>query len=156
MPWVFKREEKAFDEIPAGRYRVRIDSAEKAVSNAGNDMLVIKLEVSGQNRLLWDFIPFLPDRPEITNRKLTQLFDAFGIEDGNFDLASYTGKAGAAQIKHDDDGKARLHYYLRKGSAAERELPEFKSLLGGSKPEIPTDQWMPVPEGMKDEVPFEF
>jgi len=156
MPWQFKREERTFDEIPAGRYRVRINSAEKAVSNAGNDMLVIKLEVSGQTRLLWDFIPFLPDRPEITNRKLTQLFDAFGIEDGNFDLASYAGKAGAAQIRHDDDGKARLHYYLRKGSAAEAELPAFNSLIGDAKPEPPKDQWMPVPEDAKDEIPFAF
>lgn len=131
MGWVFKREERNdFPQIPEGRYRVKILSADKAVSKAGNDMLVIKLEVSGQRNWLWDYIVFLDDRPEITNRKLTQLFDAFGIEDGDFNLAGYVGRVGAAQVKHDDEGKARLHYYLKKGSNAEQELPPFKSLNG--------------------------
>ena len=52
MAWQFKREEKVFDEIPAGDHRVVIDSAEKAQSKAGNDMLVIKMRVSGYSSLL--------------------------------------------------------------------------------------------------------
>lgn len=129
MAWNYERTERSFEEIPEGRYRVRIVSAEKAISkNSGNDMIVLQLEVSGQQSLLWNYISFLPDRPEITNRMLTQLFDAFDIEEGNFNLASYVGKAGAAQIKHDDDGRARLHYFLKKGSNAEIELPPFVSV----------------------------
>lgn len=115
MSWQFKREERQFDEIPEGTYRVRIVSAEKAVSKtSGNDMLVIRMEVSGQKPNIWRYIPFLQDRPEITNRILTELFDSFGIEEGNFNLATYVGKAGAAVIKHDDQGRAKVSYFLKK------------------------------------------
>lgn len=114
MEWQFKREEQTFEEIPVGTYRVVIDSADKAISQNGNDMLVVKMKVSGQSRMLWYYIPFLNDRPEITNRMLTSLFDSFGIEDGNFNLSSYTGKAGAVVVKHDDSGRAKVSYFIKK------------------------------------------
>lgn len=157
MSWEYKREEQTFDEIPEGRYRVRILNAEKAISKrSGNDMLVLMLEVSGQRRSLWNHITFLPDRPEITNRMLTQMFDAFDIEDGNFNLASYIGKAGAAQIKHDDQGRAKLHYYLKKGSEAEKKLPPFESVRSDtgrdSGSTALSGEWSPVAEGMLDDL----
>ena len=93
MAWQFKREETEFEELAEGRYRVAIVDAQMAVSKSGNDMLVIKLLVSGTRRNLWNYITFLDDRPEITNRMLTQFFDSFGIEDGNFNLNSYVGKS---------------------------------------------------------------
>ena len=151
MAWEYKREERSFEEIPAGRYRVRIVNAEKAISkNSGNDMIVLQLEVSGYQSLLWNYIVFLPDRPEITNRMLTQFFDAFGIEEGNFNLATYIGKAGAAQIKHDEDGRAKLHYFLKKGSQAEQDLPPFKSVRGDTGDhEGVNGEWVPV-KGLDD------
>lgn len=154
MSWEYKRVEQTFDEIPEGRYRVRILNAEKAFSQNENEMLVLMLEVSGQRSALWNHITFLPDRPEITNRMLTQMFDAFGIEEGNFNLASYIGKAGAAQIKHDDQGRAKLHYYLKKGSEAEKKLPPFESVrsdTGGSAP-APSGEWSSISEGQLDDL----
>lgn len=124
MAWQFKREESEFTELPEGRYRVGIVDAEMAVSSKGNDMLVIKLLVSGTNRNLWNYITFLDDRPEITNRMLTQFFDSFGIEDGNFNLSSYIGKIGGCQVKHDEDGRAKVHYFLNK--KAQESLPPWK------------------------------
>lgn len=151
MAWEYKREERSFEEIPAGRYRVRIVNAEKAISkNSGNDMIVLQLEVSGYQSLLWNYIVFLPDRPEITNRMLTQFFDAFGIEEGNFNLATYIGKAGAAQIKHDEEGRAKLHYFLKKGSQAEQDLPPFKSVRSDTGSTNGSDgEWVPV-KGLDD------
>lgn len=151
MSWEYKREERSFEEIPAGRYRVRIVNAEKAVSkNSGNDMIVLQLEVSGYQSLLWNYIVFLPDRPEITNRMLTQFFDSFGIEEGNFNLATYIGKAGAAQIKHDEEGRAKLHYFLKKGSQAEQDLPPFKSVRSDTGSAGGSDgEWVPV-KGLDD------
>ena len=67
MAWQFKREESEFPEIPEGRYRVVIVGAEMAVSKNGNDMLVIKLAVSGTKSNLWNYITFLDDKPEITH-----------------------------------------------------------------------------------------
>ena len=134
MAWQFKREEAEYPEIPEGRYRVMIVSAEMAVSkSSGNDMLVIKLAVSGTKSNLWNYIAFLDDRPEITNRLLTQLFDSFGIEDGNFNLTSYIGKVGGCQVKHDDQGRAKVQYFLSKKQQEtlppwQGEAPKFEEL----------------------------
>ena len=115
MAWQFKREEAEFEEIPEGRYRVMIVSAEMAVSkSSGNDMLVIKLQLSNSKRNLWNYITFLDDRPEITNRMLTQFFDSFGIGDGDFNLSDYIGKVGGCQVKHDEQGRAKVQYFLSK------------------------------------------
>lgn len=115
MAWQFKREEKEFEEIPEGRYRVVIVDAQMAVSkNSGNDMLVIKMAVSGSNCNLWNYITFLDDRPEITNRMLTQFFDSFDIEGGDFNLSGYIGRAGGVQVKHDEQGRAKVQYFLNK------------------------------------------
>ena len=56
MAWQFKREEAEFEELAEGRYRVMIVDAEMAVSKSGNDMLVIKLLVSGTKKNLWNYI----------------------------------------------------------------------------------------------------
>lgn len=118
MAWQFRREEPEFTELEPGKYRLMIVDAEMAVSKSGNDMLVLKFKVSGTERNLWNYITFLDDRPEITNRMLTQFFDSFGIEDGNFDLKSYVGKVGGAQVKHEvgTDGveRAKISYFLSK------------------------------------------
>ena len=145
MAWQFKREESEFEELPEGRYRVAIIDAEMAVSSKGNDMLVIRMQVSGSNRNLWNYITFLDDRPEITNRMLTQFFDCFGIEDGNFNLNSYIGKVGGCQVKHDQDGRARVQYFLSKKQ--QEQLPPWKG-------EIAVQKQAPVDDLDDDEVPF--
>lgn len=154
MAWEYKREENKFQEIPEGTYRCRIESAEKAVSKNGNDMLVLKLEISGQRSHIWNYIVFLPDRPEITNGKLTQVFDSFDIEDGNFNLASYTGKCGACVIKHDEDGRARVSYFIKKDKQA--SLPPFVSMSGDAPrtPIVNGDEFMTIPDDSKNPLPF--
>lgn len=124
MDWNYKAEESTSAPIPEGRYQVCIEDVEKTVSKAGNDMLKIKLIVGGtNNRRIWNHIVFLPDRPEITNRMLTQFFDAFGIDRGDFNLSNYIGKIGGAQIKHDDEGRAFVHYFLNRNVTA--KLPPY-------------------------------
>ena len=140
MAWQFKREESEFEELAEGRYRVMIVDAEMAVSKNGNDMLVIKMLVSGTNRNLWNYITFLDDRPEITNRMLTQFFDSFGIDDGNVNLKSYLGKVGGCQVKHDNDGRAKVQYFLSKKQQEllppwEGQAPQFEEV--GDDEELP-------------------
>lgn len=142
MAWQFKREETEFEELAEGRYRVMIVDAEMAVSKSGNDMLVIKMQVSGMKRNLWNYITFLDDRPEITNRMLTQFFDSFGIDDGNFNLKSYLGKIGGCQVKHDQDGRARVQYFLNKKQ--QENLPPWQG-------EAPKFEDLPADE---EELPF--
>ena len=150
MAWQFKREEAQFDDIPDGKYRVAIDSAEMAVSKAsGNDMLVLKLKVSGQPGSVWNYIVFLDDRPEITNRMLTQFFDSFGIEEGNFNLNSYVGMVGGAMIKNEEyvgKNKPKVSYFLSKKQ--QETLPPWQGELPAKIGEL-----REVPEG-GEELPF--
>jgi len=127
MAWNFQRTEQTFQQIPAGDHRVVIESAEQAQSKNGNDMLVIKMRVSGYNSLLWHYIVFMDQRPEITNQKLTQFFDSFDIEDGNFNLASYVGRAGAAHVKIDENGYSKVAWFIHKDK--QDKLPPWKGEL---------------------------
>lgn len=126
--WNYQREESEFKPIPEGKHRIRIKSAEKEVSKSGNNMLALQFEVSGYNSLLYHYIVFMQDRPEITNRMLTQFFDSFkDIPDGEFDTSKWIGKVGACQIKHEEyNGKitAKLHYFIK--ADRQKDLPPWK------------------------------
>lgn len=124
MEWNYQRTESKFEEIPVGEHRIRIASAEKAISKKGNDMLVLKFDVSGYNSSLWHYIVFLTETPEITNRNLTQFFDSFGIEGGNFNLASWVGKVGGCMTKEDEYG-TKIKYFLSKEK--QEKLPKWQS-----------------------------
>lgn len=141
MSWNFQRTEREFEQIPVGDHRVVIESAEKAVSKSGNEMLVIKMRVSGYSSMLWNYIVFMPDRPEITNQKLTQLFDSFGIEDGNFNLASYVGKAGAVHVKLDEQGYSKVAWFIHKNK--QDNLPPWKG-------DVPTPNVSTVSGGFQE------
>lgn len=142
MAWNYQREEQEFQQIPEGRYRIRVKSAEKAVSKNGNDMLALQFEVSGQKQILYHYIVFLDNRPEITNRMLTQFFDSFkDIPEGDFNLSNWIGKVGACQIKHDEDGRARLHYFLR--VKQQENLPNWREPDGR---EVDKDGFMQLPD----------
>ena len=147
MEWKFERVEQKFEALPVGKYRLRIKDAEKAISKtSGNDMLIVTFEVSGSNQQLMHYIPFLADKPEVTNRMLTQFFDSFGI-DGDFNLKNWIGKCGGCQTKleeYDGNERARISYFLNK--KAQEELPAWQD---GKKER-------PAPTPMKDDgdLPF--
>lgn len=153
MAWEFKREEsKGFDtKIPAGNHRIRIKSAEKAVSKSGNDMLVLQFEVSGYNGLLYHYITFMQDKPEITNRMLTAFYDAFkDIPEGDTNLTSWIGKVGACAVKHEDyngNTQAKLHYFIH--SSKQGDLPAWKEPENSN-----TNGFANIPAGVDDECPF--
>lgn len=118
MEWDYKREKRDFEILPEGNYRIRIKSADKAVSKSGNDMLALQFEVSGNNSILYHYIVFMKDKPEITNRMLTSFFDSFsGIPEGDFNTQNWIGKVGACRIKHEDyNGKEqpKIYYFIER------------------------------------------
>lgn len=142
--WKFKRETP--QPISAGPHRLRIYSAEAAVSKNGNDMLVVQFEVSGDARLIYHYIVFLPDRPEITNRNLTNFFDSFGIEDGDFNLQTWKGKVGAGIIYQDDSGYAKIKRFMN--AQQQEDLPPWEQ-VGDRQPAPFAEQKTP-----DDELPF--
>ena len=143
MAWNFQHvdDDRDYPIIPEGRYRVVIVGAEKAVSkSSGNDMLTIQMQVSGYKSHIWAYIPFLDDKPEVTNRILTQFFECFQIEEGDFNLNNYLGKSGGIAVKHEDfDGKttAKFHYWLRR--KAVDALPPFEG-------DVPTFGYEELPD----------
>ena len=122
MAWDYNREESSgfSTKVPEGKHRIRVKSAEKAVSKSGNDMLVLQFDVSGYDATLYHYITFMNDKPEITNRMLTQFFDAFeGIDDGDFVMEHWIGKVGACTIKHEEyngNVNAKIGYFIRSNS----------------------------------------
>lgn len=142
--WAYERVEQEFKPLAVGKYRLRIKNAEKAVSNnSGNDMLIITFEVSGSNQTLIHYIPFLSDRPQITNRMLTAFFDSFGI-DGNFNLTSWIGKCGGCQTKmetYNGEDRAKIAYFLNKKQ--QESLPAWDYVDQTGFTEIADDDSLP-------------
>lgn len=156
MAWSYKREESgSFAPLPEGNYRIRVRSADKAVSKNGRDMLALQFDVSGHTQILYHYIVFMDDRPEITNRMLTQFFDAFPqIPEGDFNMSNWIGKVGACKVKHEEyngNMTARLHYFIRASKQA--ELPPWQEPDNGRpatpEPVIETDEdgFMKVVDG---------
>lgn len=157
MAWKYERQEQQFPIIPEGDYRIRIKDAQKAVSKAGRDMLTLQFDVSGRNEILYHYIVFLDDKPEITNRNLTQFFDSFkDIRDGDFNIKNWIGKVGACRVKHEESDynggttQARIHYFIAAGKQS--DLPPWKEPSGGDKgggKPLPKDDdgFMHVPDG---------
>jgi hypothetical protein len=128
MGWEYKRtESNNFEQIPEGKHRIRIKSVEATKSKSGNDMLAFQFDVSGYDTTLYHYISFLNDRPEITNRMLTNFFDSFkDIPEGNFKFSTWTGKVGACVVAKDknDPTRTRLSYFI--AADKQSDLPMWK------------------------------
>lgn len=155
MAWDFKREESSGfkTNVPEGKHRIRIKSADKAVSKNGNDMLALQFDVSGYDTTLYHYIVFMNDRPEITNRMLTQFFDSFkGIPDGEFDTRKWIGQVGACTVKHEEYNgniNAKVGYFIH--ADKQGDLPNWREPDGT---EIDKDGFMKVPDDAGD-MPWE-
>ena len=163
MAWDYKRNESkggGFKPIPEGKHRIRIKSAEKAVSKTGRDMISLQFEVSNNKGLIFHYIVFMPDKPDVTNRMLTQFFDSFkGIPDGNFDLDKWVGQVGACYVKHEeynDKVSAKVYYFIKAEEAA--GLPAWveppKADDGDCGNGGTSTDFVSVPEGSGDSLPF--
>lgn len=109
--------EQSFKPIPVGDHRVRIASAEEQTSNSGRQMIKLVLDVSGYGSTIWHYIVFMPDNQKLTNQKLGELWNSFGIQQGNFNLNSWVGKVGAAKVKHEtynNEPSAKIAYFINK------------------------------------------
>lgn len=148
--WDYKKEENEYKELEIGNYRVRIAEAVQEISKSGKDMIKLVLEVSGTLHKLWYYIVFLPENAKMTNKKLTQLFDSFGIGYGDFVLANWVGKVGACRVKHDEEGKARVHYFIDK--SGQTTLPAWEEPKSGSG--TPSGIQQPVLNCVDDDLPF--
>jgi len=160
MEWNYQREETERKIVPEGNHRIRIKSAEKAISRNGNEMLALVFTISGYNQPLFHYITFMKDQPEITNRKLTALFDSFkDIKEGDCNTENWIGKVGACHIKHEEyngEKTIRLHYFLRaeeQGSLPAWQEPEKKEEAKSAATEPQEIPFTPIAEG--EEMPWD-
>ena len=160
MGWSFQREENNnsggfVSTIKAGdKLRVRVKSAEKAVSKTGNDMIVLQFDVSGHPDIIYHYITFLPNNPEVTNGKLTQFYDSFkDIPEGELDIQKWVGKVGAAKFKTEEyngSTSPKIHWFIK--ADKQGELPAW--VEPQRKSDNDGDGFMTIPEGADDECPF--
>jgi hypothetical protein len=145
-------EEQSFKPIPVGDHRVRIASAEEQTSNSGRQMIKLVLEVSGYSSTIWHFIVFMPENQKLTNQKLGELWNSFGIQQGNFNLNSWVGKVGAAKVKHEDyngEPNAKIAYFINKDR--QDKLPAWQEPNNAGSSANTADF---TPVGPVDDLPF--
>jgi hypothetical protein len=143
--------EQSFKPIPVGDHRVRIAEAVEQTSQAGNPMIKLVLNVSGYNSTIWHFIVLNPEKKEITNQRLGELFNSFGIQQGNFNLQSWVGKVGAAKVKHEDykgEPSAKIAYFINKDR--QDKLPAWQD--GNNSGNASATGFVPVAEDI--DLPF--
>lgn len=102
----YKREERP--RLSPGDYRVEIVSVEEKESKAGNPMLVIGVRPNGSNITINHYIV----KNDWFNRNMTEFFDSFNIDDGDFTLPTWIGAVGAARLKEDEKGYLKVQYFL--------------------------------------------
>lgn len=119
----YKREERA--RLSPGNYRVEIVSVEETESKAGNPMLVIGVRPNGSNITIRHYIV----KNEYFNRNMTDFFDSFNIDDGDFTLPTWIGAVGAARLKEDEKGYLKVQYFISEDKA--EKLPPWE----GEKPQ---------------------
>lgn len=117
----YRREERP--RLSPGDYRVEIVSVEEKESKAGNPMLVIGIRPNGSNITINHYIV----KNEWFNRNMTDFFDSFNIDDGDFTLPTWVGAVGAARLKEDDRGYLKVQYFLDRRRA--EKLPPWEGAV---------------------------
>lgn len=144
--------ENDFAPIPVGDHRVRIANVEEKKSQNGNDMLVLTLDVSGHSGSLWFYLVFMPNNPQITNQRIGQIFDSFGIQPGNMNFSSWIGKVGGARVKHEQyngETSAKVNYFLSRSKV--EALPAWQESAGKASV---TGGGSTMTEVTDDDLPF--
>lgn len=114
----YKREEAP--RLEPGDYRVEIVDVEETTSKAsGNPMIVVTIRPNGSNIKIKHYIV----KNDWFNRNMTDLFDSFNIDEGDFNFVGWIGAVGAAKLKEDDNGYLEVAWFINKDKAD--KLPEW-------------------------------
>ena len=139
--WDYQREEREVFE--PGNYRVEIVSVEEKESKAGNPMIVVTLRPNGSDVKINHYFV----KNQYFNRNMTEFFDSFNIDEGDFNFITWVGAVGAARLKKDDNGYLRVAWFLPKDKAEKLppwvgELPERQTVQDGFD-EVDDDDELP-------------
>jgi hypothetical protein len=143
--WDYQRESATRTE--AGDHRVEIVDAQQGISkSSGNDMIIVTVKPNGGNIKVQNYIV----RNEYFNRNMTQFYDSFNIEEGNFDLLTWIGAVGAARLKEDEKGYLKVAWFIDKKKA--EKLPPWV----GAMPERQTvsEDFVAAEDDEMPDLPF--
>lgn len=120
----YQREERS--RVEPGDHRVVVTNAEETTAKtSGNPMIVIEVMPSGSTMKIKQYVV----KNEYFNRNMTEFFDSFDIEDGDFKLLGWIGAMGAAKLAEDENGYLKVRWFIDKKKA--EKLPPWQ----GEKPE---------------------
>ena len=112
----YQREERP--RLTPGDYRVEVVSVEEKESKAGNPMLVIGVRPNGSNITINHYIV----KNEWFNRNMTDFFDSFNIDDGDFTLPTWIGAVRAAPLNEVDKRYPKVQYLISEDRAEKLPL----------------------------------
>ena len=124
--WDYTPEERT--RVEAGDHRLVVLSAEEKTSKSGNRMIVVVFQPSGSDINISHYFV----QNQYFNRNITDFFDSFGIERGDFVLPGWVGAIGAGRLKEDEQGYLKIAYFLDQKRA--EKLPAWQ----GEEPERQT------------------
>ena len=130
--WTFdpsQYEEKSFEIIPQGDYRARVTDVTEKIFRSGNAGYEITLAINGYNSKMWFNLVLDSSNPKMTNQRIGDFFNSFGITSHAMGSGEqWIGAAGAVRIKHEEyqgNNRAVVHYCIER--KRQDSLPAWKN-----------------------------
>lgn len=124
-----------FEDIPDGKYRVRIEEVIEQTSGNAYPQVKVILAVNGFKAKLHYMITFNPQYKQMVNQQLKDIAVAFGMNPGTIPNRAWVGLTGGAKVNHREyngNSYAQVHYFIKPDG-----LPEWEK--AGDTVEITPD-----------------
>lgn len=109
--------------LEPGDYRVEITAVEETESKAGNPMIVVTVRPNGSNINIKHYIV----KNQYFNRNMTDFFDSFNIDEGDFNFPTWVGAIGAAKLAEDENGYLKVRWFISESKA--EKLPPWQGTM---------------------------
>jgi hypothetical protein len=143
--WTFdpsQYQERNFELIPVGDYRLRIAEVTEKTFKSGNAGYEFTMDVSGHGSKVWYYLVLDSSNPAQTNQRIGEFFDSFGIKGTAMGSGKqWVGAVGAGRIKHDEyNGKtsAKVAYLIARNR--QDKLPAWQNSGTPTGTPTPTSQ----------------
>lgn len=109
--------------LEPGDYRVEITAVEETESKAGNPMIVVTVRPNGSKINIKHYIV----KNQYFNRNMTDFFDSFNIDEGDFNFPTWVGAVGAAKLVEDENGYLKVRWFISESKA--EKLPPWQGAM---------------------------
>lgn len=109
--------------LEPGDYRVEITAVEETESKAGNPMIVVTVRPNGSKINIKHYIV----KNQYFNRNMTDFFNSFNIDEGDFNFPTWVGAVGAAKLAEDENGYLKVRWFISESKA--EKLPPWQGTM---------------------------